>query len=86
MSVTSSDDAGDGVELVQRVVERTAVMAAPGMLETARGAASCRWCGRSRARGADGETLAVVVFVADGFDGGALNDEHECAFDAWWAS
>jgi hypothetical protein len=29
---------------------------------------------------ADSETLPVVVFVADGFDGGALNDEHECAF------
>ena len=29
---------------------------------------------------ADGEALTIVVFVADGFDGGALNDEHGCAF------
>ena len=25
---------------------------------------------------ADSESLPIVVFVADGFDGGALNDEH----------
>jgi hypothetical protein len=29
---------------------------------------------------ADSETLPIVVFVADGFDGGALNDEHVYAF------
>ena len=74
-------DTGDGVELVQCVVEahrgdgragdrrqqRAAQRVADGVAEA----------GLERA---DGEALTIVVFVADGFDGGALNDEHGCAF------
>ena len=72
-------DTGDGVELVERVVE------------THRGD---RCAGDRREQGAtqgvaervteaglertDGETLAIVGLLTESFDGGALHDEHWC--------
>ena len=70
-------DAGDRVELVQGVVEanrgdrragdagqqRAAQRVADGVAE-------------ARLERADGEALAGVVVLAEGFDGGALDDEH----------
>jgi hypothetical protein len=85
MSVTSSETR-DGVELVQRVVEadrgdgragdarqqRAAQRVADGVAEA----------GLERA---DREPLTVVLFLADGFDGGALNDEHVFSLFVLWS-
>ena len=82
MSVTSSAMPAIVSNSCSASSKRTAVMAAPGIDDSRvrRSELPMRVAEAGLER-ADGEPLAVVVFVADGFDGGALNDEHEGAFD-----
>ena len=77
-------DTGDGVELVERVVEadlgdggagdRRQQGATQGVAE---GVAEA---GLERA---DGESLAVAVFVVDGLDGRSLDDQHRVGTSGW---
>ena len=78
MSVTSSVTPGDGVELVQGVVEadlrdgragdRRQQRATQGVAERVAEAGLER---------ADGEPLAVALGLADRLDRGALDDQHD---------
>ena len=70
-------DTGDGVELVQCVVEAHGGDGRAGDRRQ-QGAAQRVADGVAEAglERADGESLTVVGLLADGFDGGALDDEH----------
>ena len=77
MSVTSSVTPAIVSNSCSASSKRTAVMAAPGMRRQQD--AAQRVADRVAEAGlerADGEALTVVLLVADGFDGGALDDEH----------
>ena len=77
MSVTSSVTPVDGVELVEGVVEADLGDGRAG--DRRQQGAAQRVAERVAEAGlerADGEPLTVAFCLAEGFDGGALNDQH----------
>ncbi len=84
-SVTSSVTPGDGVELVQRVVE--AHRGDGGARDRRQQGATQRVADRVAEAGlerADGEPLTVPFRLAERLDGGALDDQHGDPFVAAW--
>ena len=77
-------DACDGVELVEGVIEADLGDGGAGDRRkqgAAEGVAEC--VAEAGLERADGEPLAVGLFLVDGLDGGALNDEHRVRTSGW---
>ena len=84
MSVTSSFTPGSVVNSCRASSKRTWVTAAPGIDDSKRAAQRvAERVAEARLERADGEPLAVPLFLAEGLDGGALDDEHATGSWVW---